>query len=112
MKAADRQQFASLKEIADICGGGTPSKARPEFYQGSIPWVSPKDFKGGEIGDSEDHITEEAIRNSAAKLIPAGSVLVVVRSGVLKHRLPVALTRVSVAVNQDVKAFICGPSLD
>jgi type I restriction enzyme S subunit len=77
-------RIGPLKDFVRICGGGTPSKGRPEFYQGTIPWVSPKDFKGNEIFDTEDHITAEAISESAAKLIPAGSVLVVLRSGVLK----------------------------
>ncbi|MBX7135834.1 MAG: restriction endonuclease subunit S [Fimbriimonadaceae bacterium] len=101
-----------LKEVVQIYGGGTPSKARPDFYRGSIPWVSPKDFRHSDIFDTEDHITEEALENSATRLIPAESVLVVVRSGVLKHRLPVAINRVPVAVNQDVKAFICNRELN
>jgi type I restriction enzyme S subunit len=101
-----------LRDLADILGGGTPSKSCAEFYAGSIPWVSPKDFKGHEILDALDHISQAALDQSATRLIPAGAVLVVLRSGVLKHRLPVAINRVPVAINQDVKAFICGAELD
>jgi type I restriction enzyme S subunit len=106
------RRASALRDLADIRGGGTPSKSCAEFYSGSIPWVSPKDFKGNEILDAQDHISQAAIDQSATRLIPAGAVLVVLRSGVLKHRLPVAVNRVPVAINQDVKALICGAELD
>ncbi len=98
------------KCITDICnniyGGGTPSKSHPEYFEGNIPWVSPKDMKSDMIYDSQDHITEEAVENSSAKLVPSGAVLMVIRSGILKHSLPVAIAMVDVTVNQDMKAFI------
>lgn len=94
-----------LGELVSISGGGTPSKARPEFYEGPIPWVTPKDMKCWEIWDSEDHITEAATEQSPAKVIPPNSILMVIRSGVLKHTLPLALNRVPVTVNQDMKAL-------
>jgi type I restriction enzyme S subunit len=58
------------------------------------------------IGESEITLTPEGVKNSPAKVVPAGSVLVVVRSGVLKHTLPVALTSTEVTVNQDMKALV------
>ena len=94
-----------LGEIAEFRGGGTPSKSRPEFYEeGSIPWVTPKDMKSWIINSSIDRITEEAVDQSTAKLIPASSVLIVIRSGVLKHTLPVGINQIPVTVNQDLKA--------
>lgn len=96
--------------INDVCayilGGGTPSKSNPEYFTGTIPWVSPKDMKTSIIDDSIDHITEDAIANSATNLVPQNSILMVVRSGILKHSLPVAINIVPVAINQDMKAFI------
>ena len=98
--------------ITEVCqrivGGGTPSKSHPEYYEGTIPWVSPKDMKVNVISDSKDHITEEAIANSTVNIIPSGSVLMVIRSGILKHNLPVAVNVVPVTINQDMKAFIPG----
>ena len=70
-----------LGSLVTITGGGTPSKARPEYYQGDVPWVTPKDMKSWDITDAQDHITEEAIAQSATKLIEPGSVLLVIRSG-------------------------------
>ena len=99
-------KLVPLKELGVWSGGGTPSKAKPEYWtNGSIPWVSPKDMKTEHITDSEDHITKAAVEESTAKLIPAGSVLVVTRSGILSHTLPVAVTTLPVTVNQDLKAI-------
>ncbi len=96
--------------IVNLCrsiyGGGTPSKSNPEYFTGRIPWVSPKDMKTVKIEDSIDHITEEAIKNSSTNLVPEKSVLMVIRSGILKHSLPVAINMVPVTINQDMKAFI------
>ena len=89
-----------------IYGGGTPSKSRPEFYDGQIPWVTPKDMKTTTIVDSVDHITEDAIKCSATNIVPKGAVLMVIRSGILKHTLPVALSGNIVTINQDMKAFV------
>lgn len=87
-------------------GGGTPSKAKSEFWtSGTIPWVSPKDMKRSHIAEAIDNITESAIENSATQLIPDGSVLVVTRSGILRHSLPVAANTAPVAINQDLKAL-------
>lgn len=99
------------KVCAKIMGGGTPSKSNSEYFEGSIPWVTPKDMKSIAIKDSIDHITEEAIKNSSAKLIPRNSILMVIRSGILKRTLPVAKNIVDVAINQDMKAFIVNEKL-
>ena len=101
--------------ITEVChaifGGGTPSKSYPEYFAGSIPWVSPKDMKSSVISDSIDHITEEAITHSTTNLVPANSVLMVIRSGILKHTLPVAINSVPVTINQDMKAFVPNESI-
>ena len=98
------------KSIEDVCdniyGGGTTSKSHKEYYTGNIPWVTPKDMKALSIDDSQDHITSEAVENSTTKLIPEKSVLMVIRSGILKHTLPVAINNVEVTINQDMKAFV------
>ena len=62
-------------------------------------------MKTERISDSEDHITKDAVSHSTASLISASSVLVVTRSGILRHTLPVAVNSVAVTVNQDLKAL-------
>lgn len=105
------EEFTVEKVCKNIIGGGTPSKRKPEYYIGNIPWVTPKDMKATLITDSIDHINDEAIKNSSAKLIPANSLLMVIRSGILKRKLPVAINKVPVTVNQDMKAFILNDAI-
>lgn len=92
--------------VVRVLGGGTPSKHDPTFWNGSIPWISPKDMKTRRITDSIDHITERATRESPAKLIKPGAVLVVVRGMILAHTVPVAALDVEGAINQDMKALV------
>jgi type I restriction enzyme S subunit len=103
-------QLVALGKLGKWVGGGTPSKSNPAFWtDGTIPWVSPKDMKTERILDAQDYITEQAVSNSAATRISRGSVLVVARSGILKHSLPVAVTDVDVTINQDLKAVELKP---
>lgn len=91
----------------EIYGGGTPSKSHPEYYEnGNIPWVSSKDMKTDVLYDSQIHINQLGVNNSTAKIVPANSVIMVIRSGILKHTLPVAINAVPITVNQDLKVFI------
>ncbi|PYF10729.1 type I restriction enzyme S subunit [Rhodobacter viridis] len=96
---------AKFADFGTWIGGGTPSKANSDFWNGDIPWISPKDMKSKIIRAAIDGITEDAIDNSAAKLVPAGSVLMVIRSGILAHTLPIAITAMDSALNQDLKAL-------
>jgi type I restriction enzyme M protein len=98
--------MVKIAEIASLLSGGTPAKARGEFWSGSIPWVSPKDMKVDYIYDTEDHVSEDAVRNSAVNLVPAKSILCVVRSGILAHSFPIALAARDLAFNQDITAIV------
>jgi type I restriction enzyme M protein len=98
--------LVALGEVTKRVSGGTPSKEDSTFWNGSIPWVSPKDMKVAEIRDTVDHVTERAIHASAVSLVPPGTLLCVVRSGILKHSLPLALTMREVSFNQDIVALI------
>lgn len=101
-----RWPIKPLGEEISLRGGGTPSKARPDFWAGSIPWVSAKDMKPQVISDSEDKITDEALANSATQMIPPNSVLVVVRGMILAHTVPIRMNSVAVTINQDLKALL------
>lgn len=95
-----------LKYLVDFRGGGTPPKEILEYWRGDIPWVSPKDMKVSIIVDTEDKITAEAVRVSATNFVPPGAVVIVVRSGILGHSIPAAVTGREVTLNQDLKALI------
>ncbi|MEQ9317668.1 MAG: restriction endonuclease subunit S, partial [Polyangiaceae bacterium] len=95
-----------LAHIVREMGGSTPSKAEPKFWNGNVPWVSPKDMKRDLIDDSIDHVTEAAVRETALKPVPLGSTLIVVRGMILAHTVPVAQTTAPVTLNQDMKALV------
>jgi type I restriction enzyme S subunit len=95
-----------LSELCDFAGGGTPSRNNTKFWDGNIPWVSPKDMKRDRIDDSQEHISEEGLNNSSTRMIPKGAILFVVRGMILNHTLPVAITDKPVVINQDMKALI------
>lgn len=89
----------SIADLGKFSGGGTPSSGKLEYWIGNIPWISSSDL-------SEDNmyfikmsrfINEKAIKDSATKLIPKGSICIVSRVGVGK----VALTSTELCTSQD-----------
>jgi type I restriction enzyme S subunit len=94
-----------LKQFATFSGGGTPSRENQAYWSGDIPWVSPKDMKTERLTGAEESITATGLANSTASLVPPNRLLMVVRSGILKHTIPVAINQLEVALNQDMKAL-------
>jgi len=95
-----------LRDLGEWSGGNTPSKANSDYWtNGTVPWVSPKDMKVDEIVSSEDRVSDFALTDGRVSLVPEGSVLLVTRSGILVHTLPVAVTKLPVTINQDLKAL-------
>jgi type I restriction enzyme S subunit len=100
-------EVVPLQDVCSFLSGGTPSKQKPEFWSGSIPWVSPKDMKKARLSNVVDHISEAALEDGSS-LAPAESVFVVIRGMILAKDVPVALAEVPMAFNQDMKAIIPG----
>jgi type I restriction enzyme S subunit len=65
-----------VNDFYDTASGGTPSRKNPEFYDGHIKWVKTQELQDGFLFDTEEHITEDAIKKSAAKLFPSNTVLI------------------------------------
>ena len=99
-----KHSSSALADLVTIHGGENPSKAT-YYWDGQIPWITPKDMKVREINDSIDHISKIATQETAAKLIDPGAVLVVVRGMILAHTFPSAVLRVPATINQDMKAL-------
>jgi type I restriction enzyme S subunit len=105
--------WARLGELGKWTGGGTPSKSVESYWQnGTIPWVSPKDMKFAVIRETEDRITADAVEASTTKCVAPGSVLMVTRSGILRHTFPVAVNAERVTLNQDLRALTPAIALD
>jgi type I restriction enzyme S subunit len=92
---------ARLGDLVEITGGGTPSRAIAEYWGGTIPWVTVKDFVSNRIVAAQESITEKGLKNSASNLIPAESILMPTRMALGK----IAINAIPVAINQDIKAL-------
>jgi len=105
----------SVQKLADCCrfySGGTPDKGNADFWKGDIPWFSPKDIKSFDLVAAQDRISDAAVRLSATRMMEPGTILVVGRSGVLAHTLPVGIIRQPSAFNQDIRAIVPNPGHD
>ena len=96
--------MAKLGEICAFQSGGTPSKNKPEYFGGEIPWISTTALNGGKINETDAvaWITPKAIRESAAKIVPANSIMIGTRVGIGK----VAINTVEMSTSQDVISLI------
>jgi len=94
-----------IHEVAEVVGGGTPSTKNPEFWDGDIAWITPKDlsnFKFRYIRGGERSITKKGLENSSAKLLPKDTVL-------LTTRAPVgylAIAEEELSTNQGLRSLI------
>lgn len=100
----------TLGEIAEVIGGGTPRTSVPQYWNGAIPWITPTEVvaqDGRVVTRTERAITEEGLRNSGARRLPAGAVLLTSRATIGA----VALAGVPMATNQGFASLLCGPSV-
>jgi len=67
---------ASIQDLFLVQSGGTPSRRKREYWGGSVPWVKTGEVRYQVINETEEKITEIGLKNSSAKLVPAGTVLV------------------------------------
>lgn len=95
-----------LDDVISVKGGTTPSTIRPEFWNGTIHWTSPKDLSNHNsifLFDTDKKITERGLKEIGSGLLPIGTVL-------LSSRAPIgylAITEIPVAINQGYIAIIC-----
>ncbi len=101
-----------LRDCGQWLSGRTPSKKQPEYWDGNIPWVSPKDMGVFFIDDSQDHITRRAVDESSLSVVPPNTILFVVRSMTLGHTFQIALARREITFNQDLKAIRVHDEID
>ena len=97
-----------LGEIAEVIGGGTPNTSNPNYWEGDIPWLTPRDLTGYcriYISKGERNITKEGLNNSSAKLLPKGTVLI-------SSRAPIGYVAIAsnpICTNQGFKSLVCNP---
>jgi restriction endonuclease S subunit len=101
-----------IRTLGDVCrtsSGGTPSRSRPDFFSGNIPWVKSGELTDGLVSEVSEFISDEALAGSSAKLLPVGTLLIAMY-GATVGKLGV-LTRAA-ATNQAVCAIFPPPELD
>lgn len=73
-----------LSELMDVISGGTPKTSKPEYWNGSIPWLTVKDFNNDKryVYQTEKNITKEGLENSSTKLLDKGDMIISARGTV------------------------------
>ena len=100
-------ELKRLDEIGRWTGGMTPSMRNAQYWEpGIVPWISSGDVKSVRLTTTAFAISEYAVRQNATTLIPAKSLVLVTRSGILRKYLPVAMNMIPMAINQDIKALL------
>ena len=104
VKHEEKYKGIPLRELCITMSGGTPPTKNIEYYEGNIPWITTVSLGPNHIDGStaKGYITQDAIKNSATKLIPAGNILFGTRVGVGKS----SINDVDICTNQDIIAII------
>ena len=99
----------ALGELSKTTSGGTPSRKRKDYYDGTIPWVKSGELNDGYIENTEEHISELGLKNSSAKLFSPGTLLVALYGATVGKT---SILRTSAATNQAVCAITPSTTLD
>ncbi|MCU7837948.1 MAG: restriction endonuclease subunit S [Candidatus Thiodiazotropha sp. (ex Troendleina suluensis)] len=104
-----------LSDLADVTSGGTPSRTKPEYWGGDIPWITTAEIGNWIIIDSQERITALGLEESSAKIFPRGTVLLAMY-GQGKTRGQVARLGINASTNQACAAIlpkenVCGEFL-
>lgn len=102
-------KIKTLGEVCETTSGGTPSRGNKSFYNGTIPWVKSGELNKGIIYDTEEKITEEAIKNSSAKIFPKGTLLIALYGATIGK---LAFLGVDAATNQAVCGIYQNENID
>ncbi|MFE6720228.1 restriction endonuclease subunit S [Streptomyces albidoflavus] len=101
----------ALGETAHWRSGGTPKTSEPSYWGGDIPWISAASLKSPWLDDSERKVTQLGAENGT-RLVPADTIVFVVRGMSLTSEFRVGLTQCEVAFGQDCKALVPHPGID
>jgi type I restriction enzyme, S subunit len=111
MPAPKGWRWVTLTDVARLESGHTPSREHSEYWDGGIPWIGIKDARlhhGGKIAQTLQTVSQAGLDNSAARLLPAGTVCLS-RTASVGY---VVVTDREMATSQDFVNWVCGPEID
>lgn len=103
-----KPHLVRLEDVATFLGGSTPSRARPQYFGGGIPWVKTTDLNNGLISETEESLSPLGLTESSCKMIPAQAVLVAMYGG-FNQIGRTGLLQQDSAINQALTAIIPDP---
>ena len=104
-------KWIRIRDLAETCSGTTPSRGTQEFYGGSIPWVKTGELRDDVITETEEHVTEEALRRSSLRLLLKGTLLIAMY-GQGQTRGRTGLLGCPATTNQACFAILPNPQFD
>ena len=101
-----------LSDIGEWYGGITPSMNNARYWGEGVYWLSSGEVKSSLLYHSSKQVTEFALSNTTLRCLPEKTIVIVVRSGILKNYLPVSELQTPMAINQDIKGIVLHESID
>ena len=100
--------WTKMTTVAQWGSGGTPSRKKPEYYEGSIPWIKTGELNDDYVYETEEHITQNAILNSSAKLFPVNTIAIAMYGATIGK---VGILGVEATTNQACACGVSTPAL-
>lgn len=107
-KIPDNWCWTTLEYAAKWGSGGTPSRKVSDYYLGDIPWIKTGELDNDFVYETEEHISEAAIRNSSAKLYPVNTVMIAMYGATIGK---VGIMGVKATTNQACANAVCGKNI-
>lgn len=106
-------EAVALAKLGKWQGGMTPAKSNSAYWDGgTIPWLASMDVSDTRADEIRGRVTEQALMETSLRVVPAPSVAVVMRSNILRRRLPIGLVQVDTTVNQDMRILVPDDGVD
>ena len=100
----------TVGELVDVIGGGTPSTQNPDYWDGDIYWLTPTEINSKYVHSSNRKITFDGVRNSSAKLLPKGALLLTTRATL--GACSINNQDNPVCTNQGFQSLVCKDGVD
>lgn len=96
-------EFKKISKVAKIIGGGTPSTVKNEYWDGDINWFTPTEIKTKFVNESRRKITKSGLKNSSAKILPSGTILLTTRATIGEA----SIAKIECSTNQGFQSIVC-----